>query len=49
MPFPFLIEEGRFIHLAITGYPLILPNEESSVLSAYIIKQNGFPSLESVD
>ena len=40
-PLPFCICTGRFAQRATTGYAFAVPNDESLVLSAYRMKQNG--------
>lgn len=40
-PSPFRIATGKFAHLASTGYPFSVPNDDSRVLSAYKIMKNG--------
>ena len=43
IPVPFRISIGSEAHLARTGYPFSVPNEESFVLSAYIMNPKGVP------
>jgi hypothetical protein len=41
MPSPFHIPTGKFAHRTTKGYALAVPWDDSLILSAYKMKQNG--------